>query len=204
MPSTATKLTICNMALGFIGTRTLASPNERTPEAIQCELYWDTARRSALRDFPYRFAQRRVVLAEKPLPAVYAMEWRHAYGLPDGWLKIHRVHGGEVGADPWLLVSDGAGIIILSNVAGAMADYSRDVEDVSLWDELFVLAMARKLALLIAVPLLKNNSGKMEELATLYQAAIPQADGQDASEGLEQHPFGRDAEDSWIRARSAW
>ena len=48
MPSTASKLDIFNMALGFIGTRTIASANENTPEAIQCGLYWDRARRSAL------------------------------------------------------------------------------------------------------------------------------------------------------------
>ena len=83
MPSTAGKLDIFNMALGFLGTRTIASENERTPEAIQCDLYWDRARRSALRDYPYRFAVRRVVLAEKTLPETYEGEWRHAYALPD-------------------------------------------------------------------------------------------------------------------------
>ena len=98
MASTSGKLDICNMALGFLGTRTVASPNERTPEAVQCGLYWDTARRSALRDYPYRFAMSRVLLAEKPLPEVYARQWRFCYGLPDGCLKVHAVHRGREGA----------------------------------------------------------------------------------------------------------
>ena len=84
MASTAAKLDIYNMALGFVGARTVASPRENTPEAVQCELYWDRARRAALQDYPYNFACRRARLASKALPEAYAGEWRFCYGLPDG------------------------------------------------------------------------------------------------------------------------
>lgn len=189
------------MALGFIGTRTIASANENTPEAIQCGLYWDRARRSALRDYPYRFAVRRVVLAEKSLPAAYAEEWRHAYALPDGCLKVHAVHDGrEQGRKrPFRLESDTEGALLLCDVPRAMATCTFDVEEATRWDELFVMAMARKLAALVAVPLLKNNSAKVQELVQLYEIAIPQADGQDASEReSSMRP------DSWLLARETW
>lgn len=201
MPSTASKLDIFNMALGFIGTRTIASANENTPEAIQCGLYWDRARRSALRDYPYRFAVRRVVLAEKSLPAAYAEEWRHAYALPDGCLKVHAVHDGkEQGRKrPFRLESDAEGALLLCDVSRAMATCTFDVEEATRWDELFVMAMARKLAALVAVPLLKNNSAKVQELVQLYEIAIPQADGQDASERES-----RMRPDSWLLARETW
>lgn len=201
MPSTASKLDIFNMALGFIGTRAIASANENTPEAIQCGLYWDRARRSALRDYPYRFAVRRVVLAEKSLPAAYAEEWRHAYALPDGCLKVHAVHDGrEQGRKrPFRLESDTEGALLLCDVPRAMATCTFDVEEATRWDELFVMAMARKLAALVAVPLLKNNSAKVQELVQLYEIAIPQADGQDASEReSSMRP------DSWLLARETW
>ena len=201
MPSTASKLDIFNMALGFIGTRTIASANENTPEAIQCGLYWDRARRSALRDYPYRFAVRRVVLAEKSLPDAYAEEWRHAYALPDGCLKVHAVHDGrEQGRKrPFRLESDTEGALLLCDVPRAMATCTFDVEEATRWDELFVMAMARKLAALVAVPLLKNNSAKVQELVELYEIAIPQADGQDASEReSSMRP------DSWLLARETW
>lgn len=68
MASTAGKLDIYNMALGFAGQRTIASPSENTPEAIQCELYWDRARRSALQDFPYNFACAVFVLPQRRFP----------------------------------------------------------------------------------------------------------------------------------------
>ena len=202
MPSTASKLDIFNMALGFIGTRTIASANENTPEAIQCGLYWDRARRSALRDFSYSFAQRRVRLAEKPLPDMHEQDWRFAYGLPDGCLKVHAVHGGRsdrLHSPAWRVESTGDELVVLTKQELAIADCTFDVENISLWDELFVMAMARKLAALVCVPLFKNNQAKLQELEQLYQMAIPRAEGQDASE-REKEP----RMDSWLAARGTW
>ena len=202
MASTASRIDIYNMALGFVGTRTIASPNEKTPEAIQCELYWDTARRAALRDFPYSFAQRRVRLAQKVLADVYEQEWRFAYGLPDGCQKVHAVHDGKgsrLARNGWRLESTGTELTILAKQEEAVADCTFDVENVSMWDELFVMAMARKLAALICVPLLKNNQAKLQELEQLYQMAVPKAEGQDASE-RETEP----RMDSWLAARGMW
>jgi hypothetical protein len=202
MASTSGKLEIFNMALGFVGTRTIGSPNEHTPEAIQCELMWDRARRSALRDFPYRFAVRRLRLPEKMMPEVYEQEWTHCYGVPDTVLKIVRVHDGTrrgMRKTPYAVQRGDEGEIILCDVGKAIVDAVVDVEDITIWDEAFVSAMARKLACLIAVPLLKHNSSKVQELAQLYQAAIPVAEGADASESYD-----RKLDDAWIAARGGW
>lgn len=201
MPSTSNRLEIYNMALGFIGTRTVGSPNERTPEAIQCELYWDRARRSALRDYPYRFAVKRFRLPEKEMPDVYAKEWTHCYGLPDAVLKVVRVHdGGKRGLSktPYAVQQGDEGEIILCDVETAMADCIVDVEDIALWDESFANAMARKLACLICVPLCKGEQ-KLNGLVQLYQAAIPQAEGADVSESYDSKPG-----DAWLQARGGW
>lgn len=201
MPSTSGKLEIYNMALGFIGTRTIGSPNERTPEAIQCELYWDRARRSALRDFPYRFAVRRMLLPEKEMPAVYENEWLHAYGLPDTVLKVVRIHDGHrrgLSKTPYAIQRGDEGELLLTDVEQAMIDAVVDVEDITQWDESFVLAMARKLACLICVPLCKGE-GKLNGLVQLYQAAVPVAEGADASESYDRKP-----DDAWLLARGGW
>ena len=202
MPSTASKLDIFNMALGFIGTRTIASPNENTPEAIQCGLYWDRARRTALEDYPYSFAQRRVKLAQKALPAVYKGEWHYCYGLPNTCLKVREVHDGrERGRKiPYRLQHDeGQEVVILTNVADAMAEVTVDVTNISLWDEQCCMMVARKLAALVAVPLLKNNPSKVQELERLYQLAVPTSEGQDASEHVEKEHI-----DGWLAARGRW
>lgn len=201
MASSSNRLEIYNMALGFIGTRTVGSPNEHTPEAIQCDLYWDRARRDALRDYPYRFAVRRMRLPEKELPAEYELEWAHCYGLPDTVLKVVRVHDGRrrgVSKKPYAIQRGDEGEILLTDVEQAMIDAVVDVEDISQWDDAFVVAMARKLALLICIPLCKGES-KMNGLVQLYQAAIPVAEGADASEAYDRKP-----NDAWLLSRGGW
>lgn len=196
MASTS-KIQIWNRALGFIGTRTVASENERCEEAIQCALYWDSARRQALRDFPYNFAQVRVRLASKPMPEVWEREWRYAYGLPDGCLKLHGVRSPGGRPRPFRIVYDADGsMFALTDVESAHAEYTQDVESPALWDDLFVGLMARKLAAMIAVPLLKNNSDKVSELEQLYRAALPDAFEAGASEQKD-----KPLPDSWLESR---
>jgi len=201
MPSRSGRLEIYNQALGFLGTRMIGSPNERTPEAIQCELMWDTARRSALRDYPYRFAVRRLRLPEKDVPDVYAQEWTRCYGIPDKVLKVVRVHDGRrrgVGKTPYAFQRGDEGEILLCDVEQAMVDAVVDVEDITTWDDAFCVAMARKLACLICVPLCKGD-GKLGMLTQMYQASIPVAEGADASESYDRKP-----DDAWLQARGGW
>ena len=201
MATTSGQLEIYNMALGFIGTRTVGSPNERTPEVIQCELYWDRARRSALRDFPYRFAVRRLLLPEKEMPAVYESEWLHCYGIPDTVLKVVRVHDGNrrgLNKSPYAIQRCAEGEMLLTDVEQAMIDAVVDVEDITQWDDAFCAAMARKLACLICVPLTKGE-GKLQSLTQAYQASIPVAEGADASESYDRKP-----DDAWLQARGGW
>ena len=83
---TLTQIAIWNRALGFLGARGVAAEDENTPEALQCRLYWDSARRQALRDYPWAFAQRRAWLARVALPlglrAGIPLCLRPARGLP--------------------------------------------------------------------------------------------------------------------------
>lgn len=190
------KLTIFNMALGFIGTRMLASLNERTPEAAQCNLYWDLARKSALRDFPWPFCQKRIRLAPVDMPEAYAGEYGKAYAMPLNVIKVNRVNDHaafEIGEDK-------GSLLIFCDEEEAVACCTCDVENAALMDGLFVTALAYRLAMLIAVPLLKNNPYKVRELAQLYQAALPQAGAQAASEGRRA----RNTEDDWVLAREDW
>ena len=65
-----------------------------------------------------------------------------------------------------------------------------------MFDDLFAHMLSRKLAALIAVPLLKNNSQKVGELEKLYAESLPQARQATASERRESAP-----DDAWLTAR---
>ncbi|MDD6181799.1 MAG: hypothetical protein PUB01_07025 [Desulfovibrionaceae bacterium] len=197
------KISIWNMALGFIGTRTVAAEDERTLEAVQCGLYWDTARRQALRDFPYNFAQRRACLAPVDKPDGYE-EWVCAYALPQACLSVQAVRqygtgsgGLRHGGMPFQLSSnDDGNILLLTDARPALLIYTADVQDSSRFDDTFAHMLARKLAALVAIPLLKNNTAKMRELEEAYRQSLAGARLSAAGECRE-----REGADSWLYAR---
>ncbi|WP_304679895.1 hypothetical protein [uncultured Desulfovibrio sp.] len=198
---TISQISIWNRALGFLGTRNVASERENTPEALQCRLYWDSARRQVLRDFPWSFAQRRVWLARLPLPEGFEREFRFAYALPDDCLKVHEVRHEGIAPRPFSLARNmadaaGSGAFLATDAARALLLYTGDVRNSRLFDDLFAHMLSRKLAALIAVPLLKNNSQKVGELEKLYTESLPQARQATASERRESAP-----DDAWLTAR---
>lgn len=194
----ASKIQIWNMALGWVGTRTVASESERTEEAMQCILYWDNARRQALRDYPFNFAQRRAWLAEIPMLDGYEKDFAHAYALPVDCLKVHKVRHHGQGEQPFSLVLDKNtdAEALMTDADEALALYTADVENAKIFDDLFTYVLARRLAALIAVPLLKNNAAKVSELEQLYRAALPSAREANATEQKKEPE-----EDSWLTAR---
>lgn len=84
----------------------------------------------------------------------------------------------------------------MTGAARALLLYTEDVQNSRLFDDLFAHMLARKLAALIAVPLLKNNSQKVGELEKLYAESLPQARQAAASEQRENA-----AADTWLAAR---
>ncbi len=191
------------MALGFIGTRTIAAESEKTLEAVQCGLYWDSARRGALRDYPWNFAQRRIWLAQTTLPNEYEQQYAYAYAVPDDMLLALRIYPygkdyEDIDMGRFIIVYNGESKqpILLTNAESALLAYTADIEDTSIFDDLFAYMLARKLAALVAVSLLKNNTTKVQELEQLYRATIPSAVQASAREGHEQKLV-----DTWILAR---
>lgn len=201
---TITQIAIWNHALGFLGTRSVASERENTPEAVQCRLYWDSARRQVLRDFPWSFAQRRAWPGRLPVPVGYEAEYRFAYALPGDCLKAHEVRHEGLAPRPFAVAqtgpagADGAGAIpcLLTDASRALLLYTCDVRQCALFDDLFAHMLARRLATLVAPSLLKNNTQKLAELEKLYAESLPRARQAAASEQLRAP-----ADDSWLAAR---
>ena len=149
---TLTQIAIWNRALGFLGARSIAAEDENTPEALQCRLYWDSARRQALRDYPWAFAQRRAWLARVALPSGFEQEYRFAYALPEACLKAHEVRHEGLLPRPFCLARDPAGdaAILLTSASRALLLYTEDVRHCHQFDDLFAHMLARKLACLLA------------------------------------------------------
>lgn len=197
----ATKIAICNMALGWLGAPPIASLTENRPEARYAAQYYDIAVEQCLRDHRWNFAQKRARLAGIDVPEAYAMDYEHAYAIPVDCLHAHTLldAAGNKISFQMVLGDDGATKILMVNEPIVYLAYTALVTITELFDPHFTRAVARRLAADIAVPILKNNPQKVQELESLYERAVALARLSDFREG-EPEP---EAEISWITARTA-
>lgn len=195
----SSKIEIWNMALGFIGTRTVASETERCLEAVQCGLFWDNARRMVLQQYPFNFAQKKRLLAEKKIEETFNSQWKYAYGMPSDCINPQAISDTNNFYERKyfeIVLTETGEKVLLCDVNPCTLHYTADITDTSLYSELFITALAYKLASLVVIPLLKNNSSKRQELEQLYQMTIADAVQLNARQGKEK-PY----VDSWIAAR---
>ena len=193
-------LHIWNMALGWVGARTIASEDENTQETVQCRLFWDSARRQTLRDYPWPFARRRAWLARVPMPEGWEGDYAHAYALPVDCLKVLglREDTDRRPGQNWTLAyhAEAGRQVLLCHTGTALLTYTADVADTALYDDLFAHLLARRLAALVAAPLLRGNAAKVREMEELYRAALPAAREASASEAPAVL-----CRDGWLEAR---
>lgn len=196
----ASKISIINMALGWLGAPPIAGLTERRPEAIYASQYYDSALEQTLRDHKWNFAQRRKRLAALNVPDGYQGVYENAYALPVDCLHAHTVLDVADNTFPFIvsLAEDGGSKIVLTNVSGAYLGYTALVTSPELYDPNFVRVLSRRLSADIAVPILKNNPQKVQEAETLYDRELMRAKLSDYREGKPE-----DEEDvSWIKART--
>ena len=197
----ASKIAICNMALGWLGAPPIAALTENRPEARYATQYYDSALEQTLRDYRWNFAQRRKRLAAIDVPDGYQGVYENAYALPVDCLHAHTVLDAAENTFPFTaaLAEDGGSKILLTNVASAYLAYTALVTTPELYDPIFVRALARRLSADIAVPILKNNAQKVQEAETLYDRELAKAKLSDYREGKPDE----EEDVSWIKARTA-
>ena len=207
------KIGICNQALLFIGTRTIASLEEPTPEAVYCRQFYDQAVLSVLRDHPWGFAQRREKLAAVSIPDGWRNSYTKAYAYPVDCVQAHFLfnHDGSTGqsfarsalsgrsgsgqgSPNFELGADNDRTILLCNLPDAVLAYTAFIRDETRYDPLFTETLARKLQCLLSKPILKGNSQALQQAEQLYARVLSQARLADAKEGA---PYAR-ANQPWL------
>jgi hypothetical protein len=193
----ASVVQICNLALSHLGAAAIVSLTENSAEGIACNLHYETCRDSVLRDYPWNFATKRVALAE--LSETPPAGWSHVYSLPTDCLRAREIVN-PAGTDPikFLIESNAAGTarVLLTNQAQATLLYTAAVSEVTMFDPLFVDALAWKLASMVCIPLTRDRN-IMQMCQTMYINVLAQAQTADANEGQVEPP--READ--WIAAR---
>jgi hypothetical protein len=197
----ASKISIINMALGWLGAPPIAALTEKRPEAIYASQYYASALEQTLRDHRWNFAQRRKRLAALDVPDGYQGVYENAYALPVDCLHAHTVLDAAENTFQFIvaLAEDGGSKIILTNVTAAYLAYTALVTIPELYDPNFVRALSRRLAADIATPILKSNPQKVQEAETLYDRELSRAKLADYREGEPED----EPEIEWIATRTA-
>lgn len=158
LETTLTTTIICNIALSHIGQGELEDvETDVGPEADACRRYYSIARKDVLREHSWGFATSQIPLVENPsVDEDDYPEWTYFYTYPSSCLTVWAVFNEATVQEKWeqefeVIHNPTLGErIILTDQEDAFAEYSHDVQDVTLWDEKFVMAFTYRLAAMIA------------------------------------------------------
>lgn len=214
-----TVLEIYNMGITRLGHEPMSAVDENTKAGRLVRLHYPTVRDGLLRSHPWNFAVRRAALAQ--LSVTPSFEFDYAYALPTDpyCLKVLRtsfeatgfssaaVYGfpglfgyGPIPVEHRIETIDVSGTpvrALLINESSVSIEYVARIEDVSLYDPMFVDCLAAKLAAEIAIGLTDNQSTAKTAM-DIYQMKMSEARTMDAQEGSPRDVVNTDA---WLIAR---
>ena len=206
----ASKVEICNLALQNIGEEYITSLSESTPNAIECNLRFDTVRRSLLAMHPWNFAMKRVALSASttapaftytysyPLPADFLMmvmteqqelSQGNFYTLPDP----NKVSVGDSFLADKYTIEDGN---LLSNSSGVKILYVFDQTDTSQYSGPFVNLLSYYLAAHIAYRI-KGDGNLQQSLMSVFETKLREFKTLDSQQGVPT----RIKRSNWLAAR---
>lgn len=149
---------VYNLALARIGVfnKAVASTTEASKEAQICKLFFNPMRDYVLEEIHWRFAEKRVALADLGTPPT---NWGYRYSYPAdcikaNYLTLPGLRNTRLDQRPPFQISgDGNAKFILTDLPTAELVYTCRVEDLGLWPAMAISALAYRLAAEIAMPL---------------------------------------------------
>lgn len=192
---------ICNLALArILHSETIASlDTERSQTANILRIFYPMVLEQVLREFPWKFARRRVALADTGAPP---SNWAFSYAYPTGCAQVlalvlpgMRVPRRDM-QPAFEVASDGARRVIYTDQQEAEAVYTELVSDPSRFDALFVSFFAWRLAAEVAAPL----SAKVELAKNASNQAV-MAKSLAGSVDLSEEWMGAEPECEFLAAR---
>ena len=170
---------IANRALDAIGADNIAGIDDQTKPAALCNRLLGPLTQDLLRRHPWRFAMTRASLPALAGAPVWG--FAYAYAVPSDCLRVHRIDTDDPN-QPWGVE---AGAIVTDAGAPLNILYIANITDVGRFDPLFTTALALALARDIAKPI-SNDTSLRAQLAQQFDAALRDARGANAAEGLAE------------------
>lgn len=177
MPVT-TETSICNIALGRLGSQRVLDISENSVEGRACALHYPIIRDELLRSHAWNFAIKRETLTA--LVSGPAFGWSTQYALPNDCLRVLQLNGWEITHEPRMFEIEGK--YLLTDQAEAQIRYIFQQLDVATYDAMFVSALACKLAAAIAKDVTGSSSMVGEQLTEFEKILGPNARKVDSGE----------------------
>lgn len=187
-------VSICNLALQKLGAARITALSDDSRNARAVGFAYEHIRDRELRAYVWSFAKKRVVLA--PLVDAPAFDFNYAFALPSDYLRA--IPPAQTNIDWRFETQDGVRVLLTNDGDAVNFLYIARVEDPTLYDPLFVDALAAKLAWHLCEEITQSNEKKKDAQAE-YRAAIAEARRTNALENApDEGPV-----DTWLVAREA-
>ena len=203
----STSVDICNLALGRVRASKISDLTEGSPSSVECSALYDTTRDHLLTMYPWRFAKvTRALSLKSETPA----EWLYMFDYPNNCLRLHYIIPPESGknivtgtgiATPRIdyepipfevAMGDDGSRRILTDYEDAYISYTASVTEVSLFDPIFIQALAWLLAIDLSIVLGGDSGSKYRDQAQaafnrVMQEAIVHSENE-AEDGRQRLP----------------
>ncbi len=182
--NSTTTLDICNLALSKLGESPIPAidPNG-SPAARQCHLHYHPARQEVLCSHRWSFAQQLVTLSSSETTEQQENHDQHIpHHLPPDCLRVLSVNQSS-----WIL----RGRSIYTRESPIKLLYLSDCEDASLFEPLFIDALATRLAYKMCTALTSSSTMKQSLAEEYTRIAMPNATHFNAvqSHSNDTHPL---------------
>ena len=174
-------ISICNMALGWLGGNLITSLDDESNEAALCKANYEPCRDAVLEDRDWTFATSRQILS--PLTASPAFGYAYKYQVPSDLIRILKVSDEPafVHDFEWERQED----VMLTDAAILYLKYIKRITDPTKFSAGFVHALAARIAMEIALPL--TNSPEMHQsMVAMYGTKLERAGAMDGTQGKNE------------------
>lgn len=196
---------VANRALQLVGASSIMNLTDNTVEARECSRAYDICRTAELRVHRWNFAKTRAALA--PDAAEPSWGYKYQFTLPVDCVRVllppdacldWQIEGRKILTNS-MTSPFGAGVVDAAVAASPalFIQYIADVQDVTLWDPLFVECVAARMAAAICERLTQSNQ-KKQDAQQQYRAAEGDARMANAFENTSVRP----PTDDWLLART--
>ena len=192
------KTDICNLALGRMGEKTVTTTEITDNSGViapHCNRNYEQTRDALLRSLDWRFASDRAELEEADTPD---FEWDYAFDLPDDFLAMKSIYDDNEPNHVYGNHYELEGKLLLTNEDACEIKYIKQVEDVTLFDPLFVEVLVLSLALKLVMPLSQDRELYAEIKDELYKQVMPKVRTLDKQETSTE---GRAGKLTWNESR---